>query len=292
MQIRPTILAPFLVDAYSLGAHWIYDEQQLKSLDLNWSELNDAKAQWHKGKVAGDFTHYGDHTLWLLEFVVKEGSFDVVKYASYWREKMLPYEGYVDGSSRECIEHLDCGNSARMGVVNHDLSICGRIAPLLLVTNDEVEFVSASISFAKLTHNDPTVLEAVHFFATLLYALLNGTSLKLSLERLLPNYSETISTWIHQGIDSKDEDTFQAIREFGPACGVEGGFAGVLHLISKYDNLKDMMIENAKAGGDSSARGMVAAMIISAWEIKEYDLQEKINAYKEIYKLLKKVADK
>ena len=62
----------------------------------------------------------------------------------------------------------------------------------------------------------------------------------------------------------KNEDSFKAIRDLGPACDIEGGFSGVIHLLSKYDNLKDMIINNAKAGGDSSARAMIAAIIFVA----------------------------
>ncbi len=59
--INHAIEAAFVADAYALGAHWIYDEAQLKSLDLNWEALNAPQAIWHKGKQKGDFTHYGDH---------------------------------------------------------------------------------------------------------------------------------------------------------------------------------------------------------------------------------------
>ena len=69
---------------------------------------------------------------------------------------------------------------------------------------------------------------------------------------------------IQKGLATKDKDSFEAIRDLGPACDIEGGFSGVIHLLSKYDNLKDMIINNAKAGGDSSARAMIAAIIFVA----------------------------
>ena len=69
---------------------------------------------------------------------------------------------------------------------------------------------------------------------------------------------------IEKGLNSKDEDSFKAIREFGPACDIEGGFSGVIHLLAKYDNLKEMIINNSKAGGDSSARAMIATTIFMA----------------------------
>ncbi len=67
---------------------------------------------------------------------------------------------------------------------------------------------------------------------------------------------------------SKNNDTFETIRGFGPACDISGGFEGVIHLLCKYDNLRDMLVCNAKAGGDSSARGMIATIIFMAQENK------------------------
>ena len=43
-----------------------------------------------------------------------------------------------------------------------------------------------------------------------------------------------------------------------------GGFAGVIHILGKYTNFKDAMMNNAKAGGDNSARAMIIAMILIA----------------------------
>ena len=287
MKKNDAILSAFLVDAYSLGSHWVYDEAQLNALDFDWDGLNHPAAMWHKGKKAGAFTHYGDHCVWLLESLSRTQSFDINAYARLWQEKMKSYQGYIDGSSRETLLHLESGKSPREGVSNHDLSICGRIAPLLLVSNDADSFVSASVSFAKMTHNDPLVLESVHFFASLLWSLLDGKALKVSIETLLPNYSETIVTWVHEGLDSIDEDTFEAIRRFGPACGVEGGFAGTMHLIAKYDTLLDMMQANAQAGGDSSARGMIAGMILGARiDMESKSLLKQVTDYQKINDLL------
>ncbi len=287
MKKDDAILGAFLVDAYSLGAHWVYDEAQLNALDFDWDGLNPPAAMWHKGKKAGNFTHYGDHCLWLLESLSRTQSFDINAYARLWQEKMKSYQGYIDGSSKETLEHLDTGKSPREGAVSHDLSICGRIAPLLLVSEDADSFVSASVSFAKMTHNDPLVLEAVHFFASLLWNLLDGKALKTSIENLLPNYSETIVTWVHEGLDSIDEDTYEAIRRFGPACGVDGGFAGAIHLIAKYDTMMDMMRENAQAGGDSSARGMIAGMILAArTDMENKSLLKRVTDYEKINELL------
>ena len=66
------------------------------------------------------------------------------------------------------------------------------------------------------------------------------------------------------GLKSKDQDSFRTIRQFGPACGIEGAFEGVIHLLSTYDDFQDAIMANVKAGGDSAARGMVVGMVMGA----------------------------
>ena len=262
-KIKELILVSLVADAYSLGAHWVYDEKQLAELDIDWNELNVPKAMWHKGKGTGDFTHYGDHTLWLYEFVQGKGSFDADEYLEYWKNKLESYDGYVDGSTRESLENITNGVKPS-GSGSSDLSIVGRIAPLLLVSKTKEEFLQNVEDFTKCTHNSNAAVSGAKFFASLLLEVLNGNDIESSILKLKEDYDTQIQTHITNGSQSKSSDSFQTIRDFGPACGIEEGFPGVIHLLCKYDNLKELLISNAKAGGDSSARAMIASLIFTA----------------------------
>lgn len=259
-KVKELILTSLVTDAYCLGAHWVYDEKQLLNNDLNWNELNNPLAIWHKGKNVGDFTHYGDQTYWLYEFLKNKETFDEKEYLKFWEEKMKSYDGYIDGSSRETLENIK--NDVTPSASNSsDLSIVGRITPLLLVSKSKEEFLSNVEKFVKLTHNSEQAISAARFFAKLLLECLNGKEISLAIEDIKEQSNSSIQAFVQRGVDSKGEDTFESIRTFGPACGVSEGFSGIIHLLSKYSNLKDMLICNAKAGGDSSARGMIASVI-------------------------------
>ncbi len=48
-------------------------------------------------------------------------------------------------------------------------------------------------------------------------------------------------------------------------CEIEAAFPCLVHLIARYeDNLKEGLIENAMAGGDSAGRGLMVGMILGA----------------------------
>lgn len=267
-KIKELVLSTLVSDAYSLGAHWIYDEKQLETLDLNWEELNEPKSIWHKGKVIGDFTHYGDQTLWLYNFLEDKKSFDASEYIKYWKSKIESYNGYIDGATRETLENIK-NDVTPTGSLSTDLSIIGRITPLLLVSKSKEDFLENVEKFVSCTHNSNEAIVSSKFFASLLLKVLLGESIEESILELKDSFDTKIQAYIINGIASKINDTFTTIREFGPACDIEGGFEGVIHLLCKYDNLKDMLIANAKAGGDTSSRAMIATMIFMAQKDKK-----------------------
>lgn len=274
-QIKKSILATFVCDSYSLGSHWVYDEEQLKNLPVNWEELNAPQSMWHEGKESGDFTHYGDQTLFLLEFITENKHFDKTDYYIFWKEKMSNYDGYIDASSREALENI--------GALSQDLSICGRIAPLLLCSDSKEKFLKNVAAFVSITHNSQLALNTSAFFAELLWMSKENDDTLSLINELKTRYT-ACSEWIDEAIEKKDESSFETIREFGPACGIDGGFAGVIYLLLQDKDFKSIMIENAKAGGDSSARGMVVAMILGLSQDAELPSQwlEETNKYQNI----------
>ena len=53
--------------------------------------------------------------------------------------------------------------------------------------------------------------------------------------------------------------------DLGQMCEVQAAFPCVIHLIAKYeDNLKEGLIENVMAGGDSAGRGLTVGMVLGA----------------------------
>lgn len=262
-KIKDLVLSSLVADSYCLGTHWIYDENQLINNDINWEELNAPMAIWHKGKSAGDFTHYGDQNYWLYEFLKDKNSFNEKEFLDFWFEKMKTYTGYIDASCRKTILNIENG-VVPSGANSHDLSIVGRIVPLLKVSKTKEEFLQNVGKFVKLTHNSKEALQSADFFANLLLLVLENNEIEKSILELKNSYDSFFQEMIEKGINSKNSDTFETIRTFGPACDINSGFSGVIHLLCKYDNLKDMLVANSKAGGDTSARAMIASVIFLA----------------------------
>jgi ADP-ribosylglycohydrolase len=262
-KVKELVLFSLVADSYSLGTHWVYDEKQLANANVNWENLNAPLAIWHKGKVAGEFTHYGDQTYWLYDFLKDKDIFDVKDYMFYWYENMKTYNGYIDGASKNTMQNIANG-IIPSGSSSTDLSIVGRIAPLLKVSNTKEEFLENVDKLVKVTHNSLKAVTCARFFAKLLLLVLDGKDIEQSIVSLKDEFDSSVQKIIDKAIASKEKGTYETIRDFGPACDIDEGFGGVIHLLCKYKNLKDMLICNSKAGGDTSSRAMIATLIFMA----------------------------
>ena len=81
----------FCADAYALGPHWEYNTRNIENASLNWEGYNNPVTKYHGDKKAGDFTHYGDQSMWLLQSIADRSSFDSASFGQIWMEKMQTY---------------------------------------------------------------------------------------------------------------------------------------------------------------------------------------------------------
>jgi len=261
---KELLSATLAADSHALGAHWVYDMDELQNLEMDWNVLNAPHVAWHEGKGRGDFTHYGDQIIILDDYLKENNIFDIKTYMNHWQEAMKIFKGYKDGAINETLANLKQQLPLPCGSTSHDMSIVGRIVPLLRISKTKEDFLNHTKLFAQVTHNDEMVLESMHFFSTLLLEVLEGKSIKKSIVVLKDNYSPAIQEYIQAGIDSKELDTREAIATFGPACPTDSAFPSTIHILFKYDDFKEALIQNAKAGGDSAARAMVIAYLMTA----------------------------
>ncbi len=260
---KSALFGAFCADAFALGSHWVYDCDVIENASLDWEGHNDPLTTYHGAKLAGDFTHYGEQMLWLLESISKEHDFDLDAFTHYWKEKISYYGGYVDGASKATLAVLNT-NTTHSG--SNDLSVAGRFAPLLYLYADDLKGLLEAVEFhSAFTHNNHLVEQSSLYFAEVAYQVLHGAPLEETLWQRAQEYDETIQSWIQEGFDNQFRSSRDAINYFGQSCSVVSGFPGVIYLLVKYQNSYELAIlENTKAGGDSAARGLIIGTILGA----------------------------
>lgn len=270
-KARTLVLSSLVGDALSLGVHWIYDPAQIERQFGRVDKLlAPAFGSFHAGKQAGDFTHYGDQTMVLLESVAATDGFDLEDFATRWKNLFSAYKGYVDKATRGTLARFESGATPETsGSDSRDLAGASRIAPLVAALRDSPDaLVQAVRAQTAMTHANSQVVEAAEFFARLCLETMQGTAPRAALENLLASgrLSDSLSEWVRAGLDSADQDTIQAIQNLGPTCHVDQALPGAVHCIAKYENAPaEALIQCIMAGGDSSARGMLVSLVLLSW---------------------------
>jgi len=266
---KAAVVGAFVADALSLSVHWVYNtgviDKKLGRVDRYYDPLT----SYHKGKQAGDFTHYGDQMIVLLESVSNPNGFDPARFARLWRDLFSSYTGYFDQATKATLARMDAGqNLTKCGSDSDDMAGASRMAPLVAVYGDDQEkLVQSAHAQTVITHNNDLVIQSAEFFARTVFAVLADQPPVAAMEAILnANFSESpIAPLVTMGLKSRERDTRATIAEFGQTCSVEAGLPGAVHLIARYtDDFKTAMVENVIAGGDSSARGMMAVMVLGA----------------------------
>lgn len=295
-KLQAMVYGAFYGDAYSLGAHWIYDTELIQNASLNLSSCNKPLSDYHPTKKAGDFTHYGDQMLWLLEDLVKEDRFSLIDFGERWYTNMQNYDGYVDSASKHTMQKLsESKNFFACGSGSSDLSVVGRMFPIILKYHNSLEEIQEAIKLHTIvTHMNKDLLFAANFFTEVTIAVLNGASLSQTLEDCSKHFGENIQTWVKEANDSSGLETVEAIKKLGQSCGVKGAFASTIYILLKYENnFRLALKENLLAGGDSSARAMIIGAILGIIHHKELlddDFTKQINQMDKIESLVNKLS--
>lgn len=297
---KAMVMASFAADALALGVHWIYDTKQIAaSHGRVESFVRPAPDSYHPAKGKGDFTHYADQTLVLLQSLAAKKAFDLQDFSDRWRRLFENYKGYIDGATRKTLAWYAKGKTAEnAGSRTGDFSGASRIAPILyLYDQDEEKAAAAARSQTAMTHNDPHTVDTAEFFARVIFLIFKGVKPLQAIQEIVGMESfemSPISMWVSDGLKSRDQESVSAISVFGQACETNQVFPGVIHLIAKYeDNLKEALIQAVMAGGDSAARGSMVGMVLGAYlgmeSIPEQWLAE-MNKRREIEELLEKIS--
>lgn len=267
-KILSGVMAAFTADALALGVHWVYDVSRIKERYGRLDYLTAPEiAPFHKNRQKGDFTHYGDQMLVLLESLHHCNGFDLDDFAARWQALFDNYDGYLDGATKTTLSNIQAGRSpAEAGSDSTDLGGAARMVPIALFhANDADTFINDVRQQTAMTHNHPLVLETARFFALAALETVNGYGPAAAIRSVadhLPSKSP-ITDLVEKGLASVEKETNQAISGFGQACDTTEALPGTIHLIARYpEDLKTALIENIMAGGDSSARGILCGFIL------------------------------
>jgi len=271
-KARAMVLASFAADSLSLAAHWIYDtakiDQEFGRID---QLLPPAADSYHGSRHKGDFTHYGDQALVLLGHLAETGHFELERFAETWRKFSESSKGYMDKATQKTLAAMKEGKSPyECGSGSSDLGGPARIAPLIYwYHNDPERLMAAAHEQTRLTHTGSGIDASTEFIVRTALGVLQGQTPASAIEEALDLGVQDLDLdmRLRKSLATADEDSRRVIDEFGQMCSTSAALPGAVHLILAHqDNLREALIENVMAGGDSAARGLVVGMILGAYQ--------------------------
>lgn len=269
-RAKAMVLASFAGDSLALGPHWIYDVDEIeRRFGRVETLLKPSPDSYHPTKNAGEFTHYGDQTMALLESIAEAGRFDLEEFSLKWRKMFSDYHGYFDHATKGTLQNLEGGRGPEdSGSPSTDLAGATRIAPLVYRYRDDlVSLITAVKAQTAMTHNAQVVIQSAEFLAGAAWEILAGATPKQAIIQLAegPYKGGFVASSVHEALETVSTSTKEAILEFGQSCNTKCALPAVVHLVVKYEgDLKEALVENAMAGGDSAARGLAVGMLLGA----------------------------
>jgi len=262
-SIKKYFQAALVADALSLGSHWIYNQGKIARLYPDGVKVStDPGGAYHPGKSAGDLTHYGDQTVMLANSLDHHGGFNLDGWREDWLTGINGFSGYLDGASKETLASKGLSASS-----SNDLAGASRLAPILDLDISLDEKIAAARAQTAMTHGDVEVVDSAEFFVRAVVALeaggdLDGAFDKAAREGIYNtlNAEEALVTARAQG------DDFLAVgQSLGLTCHFPEAFPLTLYFALRAGaDFASAISENALAGGDTSARAMLLAVLFAA----------------------------
>jgi ADP-ribosylglycohydrolase len=217
---KAMVMASFLADSLALGAHWIYDTEEIsKNFGRVDTLLNPVSDSYHSAKEKGEFTHYGDQSFVLLESIGANMGFDLKDFSDRWRELFKDYSGYIDEATSITLSNYAAGKKIEdAGSPSDEIAGASRMAPLVFCDRqDPVRLVEDVRTQTSMTHQDSMTNDSAEFFALVARLVLMGTSpiqgmTQIAEERFADS---ALSRWVSEGLESKDEESVSVISDFG-----------------------------------------------------------------------------
>jgi len=208
---------------------------------------------------------YGKQSLWLLEYMNQSKVYDPFTFGDIWQKKMIQ-EKNIDKASKDTLANLKSGRTyLGAGSNSHDLSVIGRHAPIIFTLKGMDEMLESIKFHTCLTHMSKEAIEASKYIAEVTLAMIYNLDIVNTLQERAKFYGKTVEIEVEKAFSLQDKPVHVALNILGTNSEIEGGLASTIYLLLNYhDNFEKLLEVNLEAGGDNSARAMVAGMVIGA----------------------------
>jgi ADP-ribosylglycohydrolase len=310
-RCRGAIWGQFVGDAACLGVHWIYDQNELRRTFPQGVQGFEPPAQdgYHAGKLPGDFTHYGEAALLLLQSVAELGYFSAPDFGPRFVSLFASdeYQGYLDQATKGTLENYRAFVNKRQGGSYHfqgganddQTGTATRLAPVVVNLCREGSLLKVVESATRVTQDNPTAVAYMKFHALITKDLLMGSDLRSAAKNAAhdlvsdPGFGKEIASSTEAVFSLLDSEVREATMHFGQSCSIQNSLPAALHCALRHqDDFRRAIVETADAGGESAGRAAMIGTWLGALQGMQgipVEWREKLRAKEEIGRCVERI---
>ncbi|MGE0495806.1 MAG: ADP-ribosylglycohydrolase family protein [Vulcanimicrobiota bacterium] len=247
---HPHVLrAALAADSLAMTPHWIYDPAKiLERFGVVDHLMVPPEGTYHYGQPLGGQTHLGHQTIVLARTL--EDGWDRQRFEQNWRAFWADSTSYQDKATKNALE----GNLG----ASDELGGASRIGAVIAAVDEPSEARRIAREQAALTHT-AEVAETAAQLTGLAYQLLDGQSLSAAVRQAFADHDA-----LQRAERVLKERPNEAVGELGRDCSLRSALPSVLYFLLNSTSLRQTLIDNVMAGGDSAARGLVLGSLLAA----------------------------
>ncbi|KJY67905.1 ADP-ribosylglycohydrolase family protein [Vibrio nigripulchritudo] len=274
---KKMILGALVADAASLGFHWLYDQPTIKRLapsdptfqSVSASEFENKGYFAHADKSAGEPSQYGAQLYAILDSLKrKSGRFDLNDYAlsfQEWFDFGGEWVGYIDKPTKLTLLAMHSAQDSeaeisRCGADDQQLPTVSKLPPLIAYIGDHKAHIEQAV---RVTNNKDSAVQWALALATIMQAVLDGSSIREAIELVRSNTSEEISTQIDDAINALNLSSEEYAQKTGLHCDLSVAFPVILHILLTSSDYRSAVKTNIYCGGDSCGRAIIIGAIMA-----------------------------
>lgn len=281
-RIEGMVWGQFIGDALCMGTHWIYNLEDLKMFYPELKGFETPRSgHYHDGKKPGDFTHYGEAALLLLESVAECDGLDVMDYGRRFLGHFASpsRSGYLDSATRGTLENakLDATGQPpadfdfQAGADDDQLATATSLAPVIARYHDSPDLAAQVAKVTRVRQNHPRSVAYMQIYAQILVELLSGTDMHSAIHRVQetaakdPEFGEELAQRFRDVFERKHLSTTEATAQLGQSCPLKNSFPSALVAVVRTpDDFEGTLLRVLAAGGDNAGRAAMAGALLGA----------------------------
>lgn len=284
-RAHDAILGTFVADAAAAGLHWFYDVEDVARRGGDEPEFQPPeKNKYHSKRATGQFTHYGDHALVVLESVVERGGLDSEDYAARYRARFgaPDYDGYIDHATRDFL-------ATGKGADDNQAGVFTKLPVLTVRYLEDLEFEARIEEGIRVTHDNTQAVRYGVAAACAIRAAVRGAGPAEVLDEVCRTSPAVVA--LVDKARGAGSDMVAFALEAGQTCPLPESFPVAMHAAYVAHDFKHAVRGSILSGGDTSGRLFVTAAIRGAVDGVPEDWLERMDQRARIEELTGKLLD-